>query len=116
MNSQSEGIAGSVREDILAIEFRAQRDFFRSLFEQEREERQKLQNILFEKLGVMAVEKQQEVDLENMEPVRKFYSLSSLRRQAEDEARKKAGVAKGNEMTEAERLFQEQLDRANKAV
>jgi len=96
-------------------EMREERDYFRRLFENEQQERRELQNILFEKLGVIAKEKEQEYDLEKLEPVRKFYSLSSLRKQAEAEARKNTGIVGKNEMTEAERLFQEQLDKANKS-
>jgi len=87
---------------------------YKKLFEEEREDRRRIQEILFEKLGVIAESRREEVNIEGMKPVQRFHTLSSIRRKAEEEARKAAGVAVGDEMTEAERLFQENLNWANR--
>lgn len=59
---------------------------------------------------MIASERKEEIDLSEMKPVQRFKTLSSIRRKAEEESR----LAAQGEMTEAERIFQENLDKVSR--
>jgi len=104
-------------EDSIFIEsLRRENEFLRGLLREEREDRRRLQEILFERLGVIAKSENEQIEVEAMKPIQRFNTLSSIRKRAEEEARKAAGVIGKNEMTDAERIFQENLDKVNKKV
>ena len=116
-SSQSEAIEDLALEDSIFIEsLRRENEFLRGLLREEREDRRRLQEILFERLGVIAKSENEQIEVEAMKPIQRFNTLSSIRKRAEEEARKAAGVIGKNEMTDAERIFQENLDKVNKKV
>ena len=113
--SQSEAIEDLALEDSIFISsLREENAFLKGLLKEEREDKRRMQEILFEKLRVIAESRSEEIKLDEMKPIQRFHTLSSMRRRAEEEARKQAGIIEKNEMTEAEKIFQENLDKANR--
>ena len=84
----------------------------------ERERRRFYENAYLSKLGAFGESSDVAVNLADFEPVRRYSTLSSLRRQAaekmkedkEKEAKATDVIAKGGDLTEAEKIFQEHLN------
>lgn len=83
-------------------------DLLKDLLESERAEKEYFRDLLLTKAGLIR-QVQPDYSLEDMEPVRRRVSLSSLRQQASEYAKQQAQPATTEELTEAENTFEKEL-------